>query len=60
MFNNKPKTYSHMDNLIIDNLSYDSNWSKHINKLLNKMNNKEIYQSIPIKMKNTMKMTINQ
>ena len=60
MFNNKPKTYSHMDNLIIDNLSSDSNWSKHINKLLNKMNNKEIYQSIPIKMKNTMKMTINQ
>ena len=60
MFNNKPKTYFHMDNLIIDNLSSDSNWSKHINKLLNKMNNKEIYQSIPIKMKNTMKMTINQ
>jgi hypothetical protein len=60
MFNNKPKTYSHMDNLIIDNLSSDSNWSKHINKLLNKMNNKEIYQTIPIKMKNTMKMTINQ
>ena len=60
MFNNKPKTYSHMDNLIIDNLSSDSNWSKHINKLLNKINNKEIYQTIPIKMKNTMKMTINQ
>ena len=59
IFNNNSETYFYIDNLIVNNLSPDSNWSKHINKLLNKMNNKEIYQSIPIKMKNTMKMTIN-
>ena len=54
------RNYSHLDNMIIGNLSVNSKWSSDINNLLDIINNSDNWRKVPAFFKKTTRMTLHE